>query len=118
MREVAMSDQRRRVERQLLTIASESQTIVRVEVDGEIDGSNAHALEDELIRLEREDGRSGIVLDLSRLEFIDSTGLAVILRAHQRGTKNGHSFSVVQPQGQVGRAFELCGLDAALSFAQ
>jgi anti-sigma B factor antagonist len=111
-----MSDQVRRIERGLLTLSSEPQSFHLVKLVGEMDGSNAHDLEDELIRLEN-DGRSEIVLDLSQLKFIDSTGLAVILRAHRRMTGNSHRLSIVRPRGQVGRTFELTGLDTALSFA-
>jgi anti-sigma B factor antagonist len=111
-----MGDQSRRIERGSLTIVSEPQTGHLVTVTGEMDGSNARDLEDELIRLGN-DGRSGIVLNLSGLEFIDSTGLAVIVRAHRRMRIHGHALGVVRPQGQVGRAFELSGLDKVLSFA-
>ena len=72
--------------------------------------------EDELIRLER-DGCSQIVLNLGRLELIDSTGLAVIVKAHRRMEKKDYSLIVVRPQGQQARrAFELSGLDKTLSF--
>ncbi len=110
-----MSDQARFIERGLLTISSQPHTAHLVTVSGEMDGLNARDLEDELIRLEG-DGRSQIVLDVSRLEFIDSTGLAVIVRAHRRMAKKDHSL-IVRPQGQqVVRAFELSGLDKALCF--
>ena len=101
-----------------LTISSEVHASAYfVRVGGEMDGSNARDLEDELIRLGK-DGRSEMVLDVSSLEFIDSTGLAVIFRADRRMEKDGRSLILVRPQGQqVGRAFELSGLDQALSFA-
>jgi anti-anti-sigma factor len=113
-----MSDQARSIERGSLTILSEPHgTAALATVRGEMDGSNARDLEAELIRLEKE-GRSQIALDVSGLEFIDSTGLAVILRAHQRMERAGHVLILVRPQGQqVVRAFELSGLDKALLFA-
>ena len=112
-----MSDQARSIERGLLTILSEPHgTAALVTVSGEMDGSNARDLEDELIRLEKE-GRSQIVLDVSRLEFIDSTGLAVIVRAHRRIERDGRILILVRPEGQqVVTAFELSGLDKALFF--
>jgi anti-sigma B factor antagonist len=111
-----MSDQARLIERGLLTISSEPHTAHLVTVSGELDGFNARDLEDELIRLER-DGCSHIVLDVSGLEFIDSTGLAVIFRADRRSERDGHTLILVPPQGQqVVRAFEVSGLDKALSF--
>jgi anti-sigma B factor antagonist len=111
-----MGDQDRRIKRAPLTIASELLMFHLVTATGELNGSNAHDLERKLIQLEA-DGRSVIVLDLRQLELIDSTGLAVILRAHRRMADNAHSLSIVRPQGQVGRAFELTGLDQVLAFA-
>jgi anti-anti-sigma factor len=114
--EVAVSDRARRIERGSLTIWSESGGDAhRIALEGEMDGSNARDLEQELVRLEATDV-SRIVLDLSRLKFIDSTGLAVILRVHGRAKADGHSLCLVRPRGQVGRALELSALDQELSF--
>jgi anti-sigma B factor antagonist len=115
MKEVVMTDQPRRMEHGLLTIRSEAQNAHLVMLHGELDGANAKSLEDELIRIEAT-SVSRIVLDLGGLEFIDSTGLAVIVRAHGRAKNDGHVVRVLRPQGQVGRAFELTGLDELLAF--
>jgi anti-sigma B factor antagonist len=110
-----MSDRVRQIEPSALAISSEPQAFHLVMVAGEMDGSNAHDLEDELIRLGN-DGCSEIVVNLSQLEFIDSTGLAVLLRAHRRTRANDHSLTIVRPHGQVANAFELSGMDEVLSF--
>ena len=112
-----MTDQPRRIDRGLLTIRIEPQDVYLVALDGEMDGSNARDLELELIRIEAT-GVSRIVLDLSQLEFVESTGLAVIVRAHKRAKRDGHSLGFVRPQGHVGRTFELTGLDQELSFVK
>jgi anti-sigma B factor antagonist len=116
MKEVAMSDSPYQPRGGLLRIGSERDADVHhVALDGEMDGSNARDVEDELIRIEAS-GVSLIVLDLASLEFIDSTGLAVLHRAHRRMENNVHRFAVKDPQLQVKRVFELSGLDQALSF--
>jgi anti-sigma B factor antagonist len=61
-------------------------------------------------------GVSRILVDLSQLEFIESTGLAVILRAHKRAKSDDHSIAFIRPQGHLIRTFELTGLDQELSF--
>ena len=100
-----------------LTIRSERQADTHtVTLDGEMDGSNAWDLEDEFIRIEATNV-SMTVLDLTSLAFIDSTGMAVIVRAHQRAKNNEHSFGIKGIRGQVRRVFELCGLDKELAFA-
>ena len=110
-----MSDEPRRIEQGSLTIQSEPQDARFVSLAGEFDGANAGALEDEFIRIEAT-SVSRIVLDLSELEFIDSTGLAVIARADTRAKYDGHVLRLLRPRGQVGRAFDVSGLDELLAF--
>ena len=110
-----MSDEPRRIEQGSLTIQSEPQDAHFVSLHGELDGANAKALEDEFIRIEAT-STSRIVLDLSELEFIDSTGLAVILRADRRAKNDGHVLRVLRPNRKVGRIFEISGLDQVLAF--
>jgi anti-anti-sigma factor len=110
-----MTDEPRRIEQGLLTIRSEPQNAHLVSLHGELDGATAKELEAEFIRIEAT-SVSRIVLDLSELEFIDSTGLAVILRADTRAKNDGHVLRVLRPDGKVGRVFELSGLDKLLAF--
>ena len=79
---------------------------------GELDVSSSPALEDELSRL---GGASMIVLDLSDLEFIDSTGLGVLVKSHQRVRDEGGRLAIVEGSGQVKRLLELTGLDQQLT---
>jgi anti-sigma B factor antagonist len=88
-----------------------------VTVEGEMSASNAHALEAELLRIEAR-GVSRIVLDLSAVDFIDSTALAVIVRAHERAKRHGHLLRLKRPQSDVNRRFELTGLDKELDFVE
>ena len=51
---------------------------------------------------------SGTVLvDLSDVEFMDSTGLALLIRVQRRMGRHGRGFAVVCPDGPVRRIFEL-----------
>jgi anti-anti-sigma factor len=118
MTEVVMTDEPRRIEDGLLTIRSEPQGARLISLHGEMDGASAKTLEDELIFVEAT-GVSRIVLDLSELEFIDSTGLAVLMRALERAKNDGRVLRVLRPNGpdgQVSRLFELCDLDEVLAF--
>src|SRR5215216_1081868 len=110
-----MTDEPRRIEHGLLTIRSEPQNAQLVSLHGELDGATAKGLEAEFIRIEAT-SVSRIVLDLSELEFIDSTGMAVILRADTRAKKDGHVLRVLRPDGQVARAFELSRQEELLAF--
>jgi anti-sigma B factor antagonist len=88
---------------------------LRVVVEGELDLSHAPELKDMLCR-ELSDGRD-VVLDLSAVRFIDSTGLAAIVSALNHSNEAGSALQVyteLQPQAQ--RLMELTGVLPLLSF--
>jgi anti-sigma B factor antagonist len=53
------------------------------------------------------DSSDSVVVDLAGVEFMDSTGLALLVRAHPRLRGRGRGFAVVCPDGPVRRIFEL-----------
>jgi anti-anti-sigma factor len=83
---------------------------VCVALSGELDLSSALAFEDQLRRVEDEARPSVLVLDLSHLKFLDSTGLRLILAAHARALKRGGRLSIVQGTDAVRRIFRLTGV--------
>lgn len=83
---------------------------------GELDLQPAAELEAMLQRICVE-GTSGIVIDLSKLTFIGSTGLRTILLAKDLSEQHGYEFFVVPGQRNVQRLFELTGLHELLPLA-
>jgi anti-sigma B factor antagonist len=79
-----------------------------VEVGGEVELHSASQLRDELLRA-GETEHPCVVVDLSRVTFIDSTGLGVLVGALKRVREKG-ALSLVCPQRQVRRVFEITGL--------
>jgi anti-sigma B factor antagonist len=61
---------------------------------------------------ERPDARVGI--DLTRVRFIDSTGIALLLRAHRRAEASGARVSVTGANGPVERVLHATGADEIL----
>ncbi len=55
-------------------------------------------------------GAVAICVDLSRVEFMDSTGLRVLLDGRSAATARGARFAVVCPPGPVMRVFEVAGV--------
>ena len=55
-----------------------------------------------------------LVLDLNAVEFMDSTGLSVLLAVTNRARENGCSVSLARPHDGLLRLVRLTGLDAAL----
>lgn len=76
---------------------------------GELDLAEAPGLESMITRLCVE-GLKGISLDLSRLTFMDSSGLQVVLHAQQLCREHGYEFFVAPGDGQVLRLFEIAGV--------
>ncbi len=80
---------------------------------GELDLATAPALEDALLPRLREG--ADVVLDLRALEFMDSTGVRVIVGAHLAAQEHDGALAVaVVPDGPVARVLEISGLDAVL----
>jgi anti-anti-sigma factor len=53
------------------------------------------------------DATGPLVVDLSRVGFMDSTGLSLLVRAQRRMRGRGRGFAVVCPDGSVRRIFEI-----------
>jgi anti-sigma B factor antagonist len=81
---------------------------VVLELHGELDLGSAPELERQLAEAEAEKpGR--LLIDLGNLSFMDSTGLALMLRAQQTAHDNGHQLCLRSGSPQVQRLFELTG---------
>lgn len=89
---------------------------VRVAVSGELDLSSALTFEEELRRIESQSEFPLLVLDLSALKFMDSTGLRLILSAHARAINRGRKLAIVQGGDAVRRIFRLTGVLERLNF--
>jgi anti-anti-sigma factor len=85
-------------------------------VAGELDLANAGTLEAELERAAG-DGAEPITVDLRELEFIDSTGIAVLVAAHRRLNDGAVRVRLVQSEAPaVRRVIEITGLEQELPF--
>jgi anti-anti-sigma factor len=57
-----------------------------------------------------------VAVDLADLEFIDSSGLRVLVALHNAAETHGFEYSILPGPPAVQRAFVLCGLDRTLRF--
>lgn len=80
-----------------------------ISVSGELDLASSPALEEELERVAQSDAQL-VVVDLRGLEFMDSTGLSVLVRAHQRAEENGRRLGLINGSQQVQRLLTLTGV--------
>lgn len=88
-----------------------------VAVRGELDLATAPELEVALLPTLEAGG--DVALDLRALEFMDSTGVRVIVAAHHAAQEHAGTLTVaVVPDGPVGRVLEISGLDAVLTIVE
>lgn len=88
----------------------------RIVLKGELDLATAGQVEEALAGAETGDA-TAIVLDLSGLTFMDSTGVRLMLSAHARSRSHCNRLSLVRGPASVQRVFELCGVENTLPFA-
>ena len=82
-------------------------------VYGELDVASSPELEKQIKRLQWA-GASSITIDLSGLDFIDSTGLHVLIRAHRRAEEG--QLKLLRGSKRIHRVFVLTGTDERLPF--
>lgn len=85
---------------------------VSLELHGEFDLATEPAFTAALVEIEAT-GPEEIVVNVQELDFIDSTGIRGLVRAHERAGSN-RSFSVLNGSGHAHRVLKLVGLDTIL----
>jgi anti-sigma B factor antagonist len=88
---------------------------VHIVLGGELDIATAPELE-QLVN-ERIDAGQEVVVDLRGLEFMDSSGIRVLVAAHARAGRAGTRVFVVRPapNSAVAKIVEVSGLDGELN---
>ena len=79
-----------------------------IEVEGELDLAVAGQLQEALDRAAAEHER--ILIGLGACEFIDSTGIATILRTYNQMSEEGHRLALYGASKQVDRILSITGL--------
>ncbi len=79
-------------------------------IKGEVDLYTAPKLKDRLLALS-EGGTSSIAVDLEAVEFMDSTGLGVLIGALKRCREAGGTLALVAPREPVVKVLAITGLD-------
>ena len=91
--------------------------VLRAALSGEVDHHGARAIMEELgrqidLELPRE-----LTLDLAGVTFMDSSGIAVLLRAYRQVGELGGSLTVVHVPDQAARVLRAAGVDRLIKFA-
>jgi anti-sigma B factor antagonist len=89
--------------------------VASIALRGELDLASAPALERSLVEVERH-APSRLVIDLRQLQFIDSTGLRLLLAANARTQQRGGELVLLPGEPSVQRVFDLTGALEVLRF--
>lgn len=95
----------------LSTRTHDANTVVAL--SGELDLATAPELDTYLDDVLTDSGPR-IVLDLSALSFMDSTGIRILIRHHRQTAENGGRLGIAAPQPIVAKALKITGLDQEL----
>jgi anti-anti-sigma factor len=99
---------------EILEVQSEDRKgLVHVALRGELDLSTVGKVQDELRRVEA-GAPPVVVLDLSKLTFLDSTGLRCVVTADERARDAGRRLVVVRGPEPVQRVFAITRLEERL----
>jgi anti-sigma B factor antagonist len=83
-------------------------------IRGDLDLQVVEQVTDALTRIES--GEPGLlVIDLSSLTFMDSSGMGAIAAAHIRAGEAGRRFAIVRPPAGVRQAFDRTRLDEVIT---
>ena len=92
----------------LLDASSTSNGHRVLSVHGEVDIATVGELEDKIASFG--DLSSGLVLDLTETEFMDSSGLRLLVTAHERFAAEGGNLRVAVGPGPIYRLLDITGL--------
>lgn len=93
------------------TVSRPRPGVVLVEVDGEVDTLTAPRLETDVDEALTDAG-SAVVVDLSAVTFLASSGLAVLIHGARKATSGGRRMHVVAATRAVSRPITVTGADA------
>ena len=85
-----------------------------VSVSGEIDLFTAPEFKQRM-STPIDEGRSNLIVDLSRTTFIDSSSLGVLIGAHRRLKLRGGTLVVVCDDEAISKTFKITGLDGVFT---
>jgi anti-sigma B factor antagonist len=81
-----------------------------LDLEGEVDVYTAPVLRQAILD-QVEAGVRHLLIDLTRVEYLDSTGLGILIGGVKRLKEQGGSLRLVGPSARITRIFEITGLN-------
>ncbi len=89
-----------------------------VTVSGEIDLYTAPRLHGEIAAVLADGMPARVVIDMSGVEFCDSTGMNVLLSCLRRARERGGELEIASPRPAVRKILQVTGLDSVFTLAE
>ena len=83
-------------------------------MNGDIDVLTSGLLPDRLLAVAGQ-GHDGLVVNLGDVEFIDSTGIGVLIGVWRRVQAGGGAFALAAPSRRTRRTFDIAGVSKVFS---
>ena len=93
----------------MLFYEKKRQTLI-VRLENELDHRAANEMRGELDELLRDPSVRRLVLDLQKLQFMDSSGIGLIIGRYKLMQKKGGSMAVINADARMDRIFQMAGL--------
>jgi anti-sigma B factor antagonist len=97
-----------------LTVDDSHPPFTVVAVSGEVDVATAPDLRAKLLELVGE-GKLRLVVDLEAVQFLDSTGLGVLVSAVKRARNDGGDLALICTHQHLLKVFEITGLETVFA---
>jgi len=81
-----------------------------IKLNGELDHHSASYVRDSIDDEILAKNPKNIIFDMSRLNFMDSSGIGVIIGRYKLIASNGGKVGIVSMKPQIRRIYEICGL--------
>lgn len=89
---------------------SDADDLIVVKLSGELDLATSPRVYDCLERLANSKSALNVLMDLSSVTFVDSSGISVMVMGCRRIRSQGGTFSLIPPQSNVRRHLEIHGV--------
>ena len=81
-----------------------------ISIDGEIDLYNARQLKEKVTQAAEHSESPNMIMDLKGVDYIDSTGLGILIGIKRRAAEKGGKLVLVLRSDRINKLFEITGL--------
>jgi len=86
-------------------------TISLIKLSGEMDAHNAPAVKSQIDTAMSNNGTNKIIFNLSQVEYIDSTGISLLVSTYKHTSDIGGMMCLLTPSQRVERLLQISGLN-------